>query len=504
MNDYNEVDVCKGESTPQNMSVLNSSNSLELMYQGCKGNHHPDLLIPLDQTTKFFSSGCEDDYYKFIEIEEDIKSYIQKLKNFKVKIIDIKQEIIQEIEAEAELNIQKIDNQLDKVYHKLEELNQITAKLAQTKDVLTKEVEGLIGSHVETSSLNGLEIKRTMHQMINLDTYTTPGEEEFNPTPVLEIEEIVEIEEINSLRSTRDEELQREVQEINQQVITRVEELELENFNTLDQDSDSFSIKSEIQSSRYLFSTKNSTKEFIKYDIELDSITKYNLSQQIGYNFIYSSSCILPNGQILIAGGYSPYQDDTYRIDVSQELPRCTQLGSLNTLRSRSKLICHRDTVYILGGTIFFGDSSPKAERMAIQDSNWESMPDMKEPRYDFGVYIEGDRIYLIGGRENTSIEYYDVSLNRFYLLPQLQVPTGGIVSAVIDQNIYTIGQGHWAVYSKDFELVESEENLNYTSPSCYSDVIVKDSKLVYISSNTSKVLSFDVLTHIMTIVKQA
>jgi hypothetical protein len=155
-------------------------------------------------------------------------------------------------------------------------------------------------------------------------------------------------------------------------------------------------------------------------------------------------------------------------------------------------MVVHGDYVYIFGGYNQNSGYLNKAERMKIGEWRWSNLPNMKEARWDFGVYVSDNRIYLIGGGQNTSIEYYDIETNNFYLLPNIQVPLEGIVCAVIDDLIYAVGKQHLRVFNKDFQLIQSLDNINNSLPNCYSDAIVRGSTFIYINNETSKVYSFD------------
>ena len=153
-------------------------------------------------------------------------------------------------------------------------------------------------------------------------------------------------------------------------------------------------------------------------------------------------------------------------------------------------MVVHGDYVYIFGGYNSW-DNLNKAERMKIGEWRWTALPNMVEARRDFGVYVSENRIYLIGGVYNSSIEYYDVQLNNFNLLPGIQVPIGGIVCSLINDNIYALGVNSLRVFTKDFQLLQSQ-NIQHTRPYCYSDVIVRGSSFIYINNDSSKVYTFD------------
>lgn len=118
----------------------------------------------------------------------------------------------------------------------------------------------------------------------------------------------------------------------------------------------------------------------------------------------------------------------------------------------------------------------------------------MVEARTDFGVYCSENRIYLIAGWTSTSIEYYDIDMNRFNIIPDLVVPKGGVVSVLFDQSIYLIGK-NLSVMNRDFEVEESANGIYQYYPHCFSDMIVKEDKVIFINSGYTKVVTFDLAT---------
>ena len=80
-------------------------------------------------------------------------------------------------------------------------------------------------------------------------------------------------------------------------------------------------------------------------------------------------------------------------------------------------MVVHGDYVYIFGGLNNNGYSVNSAERMKIGEWRWSALPNMMESRGYFGVYVSENRIYLIGGVDNSSIEYYDIQLSAIQML---------------------------------------------------------------------------------------
>jgi hypothetical protein len=155
-------------------------------------------------------------------------------------------------------------------------------------------------------------------------------------------------------------------------------------------------------------------------------------------------------------------------------------------------MVVHGDYVYKFGGVNHaYGDVN-KAERMKIGEWRWNGLPNMKEARRDFGIYISENRIYLIGGYNNTTIEYYDVQRNFFNLSISIQVSRGGIVCSLINDKIYSLGVNNLKVFTKDFKYIQSLTNIKHPMPYCFSDVIVRGYNFIYFNSNSSNVKCFD------------
>lgn len=140
---------------------------------------------------------------------------------------------------------------------------------------------------------------------------------------------------------------------------------------------------------------------------------------------------------------------------------------------------------------------------MKILEWRWTQLPNMKKTRSESGLYLTENRIYLIGGLINSTIEYYDIQCNNFYILPNVKVPKEGIVCGVIGDLIYAIGYRCLRVFNKDFQLLESRNNVDILHSQCFSDVIVRESSFIFINNNVSLVFLFDSKTRSIRIIKQ-
>jgi hypothetical protein len=184
------------------------------------------------------------------------------------------------------------------------------------------------------------------------------------------------------------------------------------------------------------------------------------------------------------------YSEKTFRVTFDTNPPTLTQLGNQVYPRANAKIVAHGDYVYLFGG--LSRNNFNIAERMKIGEWRWSLFAEMKEGRWDFGVYVTESRIYLLGGCSEKSVEYYDIYTNNFYLLPNIQLPEESIVCAVIGDLIYAVGRYHLRVFNKDFQLIQSQDNIINNRPRCFSDVIVRGSTFIYINNDNRKVYSFD------------
>lgn len=246
-----------------------------------------------------------------------------------------------------------------------------------------------------------------------------------------------------------------------------------------------------------VFAALNNTKSLMHYDIDADIVLEYDLRESITHKFQYSATCILPDGKVLIAGGYrndGVYHGNTYRVDILSTPASIIKLSNLRIPRGYAKLALHMNYVYILGGKL--ESHYPNAAEMIRIDGNeWSLLAKMNERRFDFGVYAGDNRIYCIGGYYNTSIEYYDIILDKFELLNNIQVPKLGQVSGIIDEEIYSIGKTQISVFSKEFEILASKRKNKNKHIYSFSNIASKGKRIFYISNRDSKLYTYDTFT---------
>jgi hypothetical protein len=234
-----------------------------------------------------------------------------------------------------------------------------------------------------------------------------------------------------------------------------------------------------------IFIAKHSTKKLIKYDASKNQTSTFDLSDSLSQNFYYSSTCILPNGSVMIVGGKGPVTGNTYRYDPSKNT--CISLNKLTFPRGYVHLFCLDKYLYALGG-----QHSDKAERMEWYGNGWCRLPNLREVRYCFGSYYSTNRLYCIGGQNNITVEYYDFELNNFFILPNITVPMGGNVVGVVNEKIYLVTNQVVSVMDLEFREIEREERKDIVNAYNLADLLVRDKFFIFSCSNNCSVLYFN------------
>jgi hypothetical protein len=240
--------------------------------------------------------------------------------------------------------------------------------------------------------------------------------------------------------------------------------------------------------SRYLISPLNFTKSLLLYDTVYLFPKSYDLSSSILYPFSHTSCCILFDGSILVTGGYfnTNFLGDTYIIDILSI--QVYKVSDLNIPRNHACLVPYGQSAYIFGG--LNGDAITTAERFDPAESRWTLLSNMNKARYDMGYYIHRNRIYLIGGGPNCSIEYFDTNTESFTLIPNVDIPDNGIVAGFVSNRVYVIGKGVIVMDREFREIKRRRFRGRYCS---YGNVIGRDASLMFVNGGGRNVCEFDV-----------
>jgi hypothetical protein len=263
----------------------------------------------------------------------------------------------------------------------------------------------------------------------------------------------------------------------------------------------SYSNLSDISENRYVFFSKRYTRALYRYDPDSDDVTFYDLSKYTSSKFLRTSCCILPDGCILIVGGCNPSIGTTLKFNPCTL--KCTNLNDLITSRAYITLFVYEDYVYAFGGQREFGkEALNKAERMKWRGNSWKMLEDMKKARSDFGCFGYNGKIYLMGGRNTSKVEYFDTREMRFYIVNGIKLPLEPSFAWESGDRVYIFSRNKKLTFSKNLRLI-SRHYLEQSLVSYYfSNKVSRDSKLYFYSDFESKIYSVNYQSNQVSIVK--
>jgi hypothetical protein len=396
------------------------------------------------------------------KIRQELDTYIFSLQDHKSKILALKRDILNEVELITSVSLQNLDYLLAEACMFLQGFSALGPQSAVDHAVISRYndygIKGFMRDYLESFTIDRDKVLSSLSQMIKLDIHTIEPEYE-NSVPHMTPPPLNQVPQASS------------------NLIPSVREIKPSKISS--------------HSSRSIFSVKNGTRKLVKYDVDSRSLTTYNLEGRVSNPFNYSSVVQLRCGSVIIAGGYM--HGDTFKVDISKEPPKVTKLGDLNFPRGFGRLVVYEDNVFMFGGHVGMG--SNKAEMMEAGQKSWKTLSDMHEARWDSGAFIRDERIYLVGGRENTSIEYLDTRNLCFYMVPNVVVPREGTICAVVNDKLYIVGGGDFKIMTREFEEIDHLHHANLELLNCYSDVVTRGQFIYFINSITSKVMKFDSTT---------
>jgi hypothetical protein len=504
-------------------TACNCTDSVLFFCQLCARSHSSKPLshnfISLELARELVSSSLNPYsglYPRYTKIKTDVQRYIKRLQEFKGKVVLFKKRILREVEAAIQGRIDKINSLIDYGNLKLAGLNKKKEEIGQIEAEIIDEFEELgiraiIHQYLNNYEIYEEEIKASFDGLVVLDVeYSAEEEEKLSPPkPINAVKKESDNQAPSHRRSTsslsnssirsksnsppKDLHVSFVIPDISNHSQPQYTSSNLINPMPISEPI-SQPIPEPI-SSDSIYSIGQGTSDLIKYTISQGTLSILPLSSYIKHRFYYTSTCLLPHNQLLICGGwdgvmYHPYTHrDTYKVDLNTENLQVTRLANLNYSRCCIRLVCNQDMVYALGGIDIENDShSKKAEKMSLNGVSWAKMPDMKEARCAFGVYLKENRIYIMGGLFNNTVEYYDEELNRFEKMSNVLVPVGGVICAELNERIYVVGRECVIVMNREFERVEKKEREKRECLNYYDEVGVEEGKIVFLDPIGSKV----------------
>jgi hypothetical protein len=158
----------------------------------------------------------------------------------------------------------------------------------------------------------------------------------------------------------------------------------------------------------YIYTPSNYTKSIVQYDIKSEKVKVIDIPS-LSRNFIYASSCTLPNGDVFLAGFPNPISSEVYLYKIASK--EIVTLPPLSYPRYLIGLFYYRSYVYSFGGV-----NSNCAERYSLINNSWEPLHDMKYQSSSLSCVGIDDKIYLFRGGHDI-IEVFDTTSLNFEVL---------------------------------------------------------------------------------------
>lgn len=226
---------------------------------------------------------------------------------------------------------------------------------------------------------------------------------------------------------------------------------------------------------RYIYYPNKGTRSINQIDAILQRTVSINLSKYIPRNFNETSTCVLPSGDVLIAGFYNPISSEAYIMRVNTW--SCIKIPSLEVGRFYIKLYYYSEYVYAFGGRDERA-SVKTVERFSLNSFTWERMQDMKVARNCCACVGIVDKIYIFGGGAR-SIEVFDIETCKFRMM-QLPLDNYYVITAQFDDKIFIIGKNSLRILNFSLETIESHRNLSFSLPYSIHNSLIHNGNLIY------------------------
>lgn len=453
MNNTTEVCTAHQNCTSEVAYACTCGNPVIFICKDCVNSHlclpFTHIFISLDQAreltqdsmlTKRFGKRLSD----YTEIKSDIQTYIHKISTFKLKIDQFKSQLILMIEKQCQSKLLTLAQMQAKAEESLDAINKFMKTVTSSDNQLFSRFEvmglrGIIENYHDKFEILSSAVFKELSEMIHI-------------SDSLE----------NSLISEDDQ---------NRSILSQA----VDNYHPYE--------------NRFIYMAKYNTKHLARYDAQSSQVCILDLSGVIAHNFIATGTCILPDKNVMIVGGYSnTYHGDTYKYNTATG--NCVQLSSLHSPRGFVHLYCYDKYLYAFGGNS--GSYSNKAERMDLSGNSWSLLPNMKEKRCAFGSFYMDCKLYLCGGFRVNTVEYYEFRENKFSIVHNLNVPKGFNTAGIVDDKIYHVTKDFITVFDKEFISREQKTIVKHSYVINLSGIVVRDGKLIFNWYNEEAVFELD------------
>jgi hypothetical protein len=202
---------------------------------------------------------------------------------------------------------------------------------------------------------------------------------------------------------------------------------------------------------RYIYKARDNFQQLHRIDLKHKTISTISLTSVLDRSFSLTSVCILPSGEVFIAGFDDPVSGECYIYNPSTGI--CTKMPNLKVKRYWVSLICYNKYVYAFGGRDESRKASTVGERFDLMTKSWSSIGNMNKGRSSASCVGVMNKVYIFGGGER-DVEVYDIERNQ-YFMSGVEIYSRYAVAAVVEEMVYVIGDTYYMVFNKNLEPVE-------------------------------------------------
>ncbi|XP_071817374.1 kelch domain-containing protein 8A-like isoform X2 [Apostichopus japonicus] len=153
--------------------------------------------------------------------------------------------------------------------------------------------------------------------------------------------------------------------------------------------------------------------------------------------------------QIVVIGGLGGANDPTDAVEVYDIGKKCwiTDKKNMGEELQGVTAVVHRNKPLVVGGMRRDSNPTEKCSVLDLEENCWKELPDILTPRYAASVHLNGDKIYVLGGRQGklpcASLEMMDLSVKPSPSWTTLKdIPVAGVFPAFVmtDSKFYVLG----------------------------------------------------------------
>lgn len=155
------------------------------------------------------------------------------------------------------------------------------------------------------------------------------------------------------------------------------------------------------------------------------------------------------NKQVVVIGGLSGPNDPTDAVEVYDigQKTWITDKKNMGEELQGMAAVLHRNNPLVVGGMRKDSNPTGRCSVLDLEENCWKELPDLPTPRYASTLHLNGDKLYVLGGRQGKlpcpSLEMLDLSIAPDPSWVTLKdIPFYGVFPATVmtDNKFYVLG----------------------------------------------------------------